>query len=192
MPARAVEVEEELFAFALAHGHVGAQSPDGGDPGKARLFPPKRGDIVPRTRSYDGFDRGSLFECKQRRIADEQGGIVLTQHGDCVGGSGLEGWRSAEEVAQQDFCVGNGAARCGIGGHGLKPAKRERLFDDQLDRSHLVERSDGAAGDDQQLGRQGGDGDQTEVGFAGEQLAGARRARTAAEDGGSPTSAGLG
>ena len=48
-------------------------------------------------------------------------------------------------------------------------------FDDELDGADAVERGDGAAGDDGEFGRKRGDGDEAEVGAAGEQLVGAER-----------------
>ena len=49
------------------------------------------------------------------------------------------------------------------------------LFDDELDGADAVERGDGAAGDNGEIGRERGDGDEAEVGAAGEELVGAER-----------------
>jgi len=48
-------------------------------------------------------------------------------------------------------------------------------FHDELDGSNFVKRSDGAAGDDGEIGCERGDGNEAEVGPASEQLVGAER-----------------
>jgi len=48
-----------------------------------------------------------------------------------------------------------------------------RGLDDELDGADLVERCDGAAGDDGEIGCEGGDGDEAEIGSGGEELVGA-------------------
>ena len=48
-------------------------------------------------------------------------------------------------------------------------------FYDELDGADFVERGDGAAGNDGELGCERGDGDEAEVGAGGEELVGAER-----------------
>ena len=50
-----------------------------------------------------------------------------------------------------------------------------RRFDDELDGADFVERGDGAAGDDGEIGCERGDGDEAEVGAGGEEFVGAER-----------------
>ena len=45
--------------------------------------------------------------------------------------------------------------------------------DEELDRTHAIERGDGAAGDDGELRSKGSDGDESEIGATGEELVGA-------------------
>ena len=48
------------------------------------------------------------------------------------------------------------------------------MFDDEFDGTDAVERRDGAAGDDGEIGCERRDGDQTEVGTVGEEFVGAQ------------------
>ena len=79
----------------------------------------------------------------------------------------------AGELAEEELCIGERTAGGGVGGDGLDGAQGMRRFQDQLDGANVVERSDGAAGNDGELGREGGDGDEAEVGAAFEQVDGA-------------------
>jgi len=47
------------------------------------------------------------------------------------------------------------------------------VFDEEEDATDLVERGDGTAWDDGEIGSEGGDGDEAEVGGAGEKFVGA-------------------
>lgn len=49
------------------------------------------------------------------------------------------------------------------------------MFDDELDGADVIERRDGASGDDGEIGGERGDWDEAEIGAAGEQFGGAER-----------------
>lgn len=87
-----------------------------------------------------------------------------------------------EEFAEEDLGVGKRAAGGGVGGDGFYGVKGVRGFDDHLNGANLVQRGDGAAGDDGELRRKGGDGDETKVGPGGEELVGAERRLGVVED----------
>ena len=70
---------------------------------------------------FDGF---AGFEGEEGRVADEDGGVCLLQHGDGVGCGGEEGGVGVEEFAEEDFCVGEGAAGGGVGGDGSYGSER--------------------------------------------------------------------
>lgn len=53
-----------------------------------------------------------------------------------------------EEVAEEDLGVGAGAAGGCVGGDDAEGLEGVRLFDDELNGAHSMERGDGAAGDD--------------------------------------------
>ena len=73
------------------------------------------------------------------------------------------------EVLEEDARVSDGAERGGVGGDGsdlgesVYGGELTRILDQQKDAAHLVERGDDAAGDDSQLRRERGDGDEAEV-----------------------------
>jgi hypothetical protein len=78
-----------------------------------------------------------------------------------------------EELAKQNFGVGEGTARGRVGSYSSDCFERVACFDDELNGANAVERCDGATGDDGEIGREGGDGDQAEVGAASEEFIGA-------------------
>src|SRR5260370_41868152 len=126
------------------------------------------------------FYRFAGFEGEEGGIADEDGGVCLLQHGDGVGCGGEEGGVGVVEFAEQDFGVGEGAAGGGVGGDGADGAEGVRRFrvgrfNDELDGADFVERGDGTAGDDGEIGREGGDGDEAEICAGGEEFVGAER-----------------
>lgn len=99
----------------------------------------------------------------------------MLQHGDGIGCLGKESGVGVEELAEEDFGVRKGAAGGGVGGDGSYRAEGVRAFDDELDGANFVERGDGAAGDDGEIGRKGGDGDESEIGAGCEEFVGAER-----------------
>ncbi len=133
------------------------------------------------------FYRFAGFEGEEGGIADEDGGVCLLQHGDGVGCGGEEGGLGVVEFAEQDFGVGEGTAGGGVGGDGADGAEGVRRFrvgrfNDELDGADFVERGDGAAGDDGEIGREGGDGDEAEICAGGEEFVGAERGLGVVED----------
>jgi len=175
--AGGVEVGDELGARLGGGDSFRTHGPDGGDPGQSGALIPLGGDVVPGAWAGFRFDVGAAFEGEQGGVADEQRGVGLGEHGDGIGGGRLEVRRGAEEVAEEHLCVGDRAARGGVGGDGADVFEAQRSFDDELDGADLAQGRDGAAGDDAQLGGEGGDGDEAEVGTAGEELGGALRGR---------------
>ena len=147
--------------------------PDGCDPGEARAGVPLVGEIDPETRADHLLDLVAGFECQQSRIADEQGGIGLLEHGDGVRGILDEGGVCAEKLAEEDLGICEGAARGGVGCDGANVFEGVGLFDDELDGADAVERGDGAAGDDREIGCKRSDRDEAQVGAAAEKLVGA-------------------
>ena len=113
------------------------------------------------------------------------------EHGDGVGGCGKKLGVGADESAEEDLRVGERTAGCGVGGDGAdvrrgfgrrEPPRlhwpqrcRVASLNDELDGADVVERCDGAAGDDGELGCERGDGDEAEVGAVAEQIVGALR-----------------
>jgi len=134
---------------------------------------PLVGEVVPYAGADRGFDLFAGFEGEEGGIADEDGGVGVLEHGDGVGRGREEGGVGAEEFAEEDFGVGERAARGGVGCDGADRAEGVGRFDDELDGADFVERGDGAAWDDGEIGREGGDGDEAEVGSGGEELVGA-------------------
>ena len=63
-------------------------------------------------------------------------------------GAGMKVGVVAEEFAEEDFSVGEGAAGGGVGGYGADGFEGVGVLDDQLDGADIVEGGDGAAGDD--------------------------------------------
>ena len=112
-----------------------------------------------------------VLEGKQGGVADEQGGVGVGEHGGKVGGVLEELGRGVEEVAEEHLGVGDRRAGGGVRGDRADLGEREGGFDDELDRSHAVQAGDGAAGHDAELGGEGGDGDEAEVGTVLEEVA---------------------
>ena len=52
-------------------------------------------------------------------VADEECGVGVREHGDGIGWVLEEGGVGAEELAEEDLGVGEGAAGGGVGGDGL-------------------------------------------------------------------------
>ena len=123
----------------------------------------------------------AALEGEECGVADEEGSVGLMKHGDGIGGRGEEGGIGGEEAAEEELGVGEGAARGGVGGDGGRwcggwsrvCGDRAPACYDELDGADAVERGDGAAGDDGEIGRERGDGDEAEVGAAVEELVGA-------------------
>jgi len=113
------------------------------------------------------------------------------EHGDWVGRRGEKFWgmrwtgccSRADEFTEEDLSVAGRTAGCGVGGDGGDG--RERLvdrtaavvfkFDDELDGSDAIERGDGAAGDDGEIGGERRDGDEAEIGTVGDEVVRAER-----------------
>ena len=168
------EVSGELLRCDVGDAEgFGAYGPDGGDPGEIGAGAPLVCEVVPGAGAGLGFDGGAVFDGHESGVADEDGGVGLVEHGDGVGGGGDEGGLGVEELAEEDLRVGEGAAGGGVGGDGLDGAEGVRVFDDELDGADVVKGGDDAAGDDGEVWREGGDGDETEVGAAGEKFVGA-------------------
>ena len=170
------EVFGELQRCDVARGQgFGADGPDGGDPGKVGSDVPLVGEVVPLARADGSFDLIAGFEGKERRIADEDGGVCLVQHGDGIGWRGNEGGAGIEEFAEEDLGVGERAAGGSVGGDGFYCAEGMGFLNDELDGADFVQGGDRTAGDDGEVRRERGDGDQAEVGAGAEELVGAER-----------------
>ncbi len=159
----------------------GTHGPDGRDPGQAGALAPEFGEVEPEQRRVDGgFDLRAVFAGEQRGVADEQRGVVRWR-----------AWRAGRLVARRSWVACRGSARRGCARRrrscseaesaatvrtcvrAFVGAKAARVLHQQQDAAHLAERGDGAAGDDGELRRERGDGDEAEVGGAGVQLRGA-------------------
>ena len=99
----------------------------------------------------------------------------MGEHGGEVGGVLEEGGRGVEEVAEEDLGVGYRRAGGGVCGYRAHLGEAEGGFDDELDGTYAVQAGDGAAGHDAELGGEGGDGDEAEVGAVFEEVARALR-----------------
>ncbi len=103
----------------------------------------------------------------------------MSEHGEGVGGLFDVGGVRGVEVLEEDAGVGDGAARGGVACDGADVVEGcvggevVGIFDEEEDAADLVERGDGAAGDDGEIGSEGGDGDEAEVGGAGVEFRGA-------------------
>ena len=156
----------------------GADGPDCGDPGEIGAGMPLVSQVEPLAGADDLLDVFAGLESEEGRIADEDGGVRLLQHGDGVGRCGKECGVGVEEFAEEDFGVGERAAGGGVGSdgfygvEGMRGFRVPRLYD-ELDGADFVERGDGAARDDGERRRERGDGDEAEVGACGEKLVGA-------------------
>ena len=54
----------------------------------------------------------------------------MAKHGDGIGGGGDEGGGGAEEFAEENFSVGEGAAGRGVGGDSAEGFEGVRVLDD--------------------------------------------------------------
>ena len=77
--------------------------------------------------------------------------------------------------------VGAGAAGGVVGGDGAEGLKGVGMLDDELDGADAGERGDGAAGNDGERRRERRDGDEAEIGAAGEKFVGAARGQGVVE-----------
>ena len=180
--ARGGEVADELIRGKVAlRERFGADGPDGSDPGEAGAGAPFVRQVEPLAGADGLFDLLAGFEGEERGIADEQSGVRVPEHGDGIGGRGDEAGLGVEEVAEEDLGVGARAAGGVVGGYSSDGFESVWMFDDELNGAHAIERSDGAAGDDGELGGERGDGDEAEVGATGEELVGAERGERVVE-----------
>jgi hypothetical protein len=118
------------------------------------------GEVVPFARADGSFDLIAGFKGEERRIADEDGGVGLVQHGNGIGWCWKEGGVGIEEFAEEDLGVGERAAGGGVGGDGFYCAEDMGFLNDELDGADFVQGRDGAAGDDGEVRRERGDRDQ--------------------------------
>ena len=99
------------WSWPAGGGHgCGADGPDGGDPGQAGAELPLLGEVVPEARAEMCGEVSAALQREQGGIADEQGRVVVAEHGLGVGRGGAELGVRAEEVAEEDLGVGDGAA----------------------------------------------------------------------------------
>lgn len=152
-----------------------ADGPDGGYPGKSGANLPLVGEVEPMTRAYGLLDCFARFQCKQRRIADENRSVCLLKHGDWIGRRWNKDRVIANEFAKENLGVGEGTARGGVGGDGPYRAKGMGFLDDELNGANMAERGDGAARNNGKIGIECGDGDEAEVGASAEQFFGTER-----------------
>ena len=171
----------------------GANGPDGGDPGEAGMVTPEGREVEPEERrgAEGGIDVGldliALLAREESRVADEERGVGGGKHGDSVRTVFCKGGAGVVEVLEEDVRVGGGTARGVVGGDSGDVGQRlldwqvAGIFDEQEDAANLVKAGYGAAGDDGQLRRELGDGDQAEIGGAGVELTGAVSGRGVVE-----------
>jgi len=133
--------------------------PDGGDPGKIGACVPFFGEVEPLAWAYGFFDGLAGFEGEEGRVTDQDGCVCLLQHGDGIGCGGKECRVGVEKFAKENLGVGERTARSGVSRDGFHRAVGVRRFDDELDGADFVQRSDGAARNDREVGREGGDRD---------------------------------
>ena len=152
----------------------GTHGPDGGDPGQGGELVPQVGQVEPEEGCVDcGFNLGAAFSCEESGIADEERSVRGCEHGQRIGRALDEGGIRAVEVLEEDAGVGDGAAAGGVGcdaadaRQGVGDGCVAGIFDEQKNAADFDPRSDGAAGDDGELGCEGRDGDQAEIGCAG-------------------------
>jgi len=116
----------------------GPDGPDRGNPGKIGVGMPFVGEVVPMAWADGGLDLMARFEREECGVADEDGSVCVFEHGDGVCRRGDEGGVRVEKFAEEDFGVGERAARGGVGGDGLYCVERVRRFDDELDGADFV------------------------------------------------------
>jgi hypothetical protein len=172
--ARGFEILNELSGGEVTEGFR-ADRPDGCDPGETGAGAPFVSEVEPLTGADGFFDGFPGFEGEESRIADENGGVGLLQHGDGVGRGWQERGMSVEKFAEENFGIGERAARGGVGGDGFYCGERVRGFDDELDGADFIERRYGAAGDDGEIRGERGDGNEAEIGASAEEFVGTER-----------------
>lgn len=176
------EVAGELIRGKVAlRERFGADGPDGSDPGEAGAGAPFVSQVEPLAGADGLFDLLAGLESEERGISDEQSGVRVPEHRDGIGWRGDEAGLGVEEVAEENLGVGARAAGGVVGGDGPDGLESVWVLDDELYGAHAIEGSDGAAGDDGELGSERGDGDESEVGAAGEKLIGAERGECVVE-----------
>ncbi len=169
--------------LCYAHGEgwvvkesIGADGPDGGDPGEAGEFTPELSEVEPEEIGEGRVDGGLVFAREERRVSNEESGVAGGEHGRGIGGLLDVGGMGLVEVLEEDARVGGRAARGGVGGEGADALERSGggevigVFDEQENAADLMQGSDVAARDDGELRCERGDGDEAEVGGAGDEL----------------------
>ena len=177
------EVSDELLrGETCGYEGFGARSPDGGDPGESGELAPEMGEVKPEKWGVGcGVELSAVLACEECGIADEECGIGRGEHGQRIGGLVDEGRVGGVEVLEEDAGVGDGTAAGGVGGDAADAGESigggqvAGILDEQEDTADLVERGDGAAGDDGECGCEGCDGDEAEVGGAAVELGSADR-----------------
>jgi hypothetical protein len=184
---RSLEIGDEL-----GRDRVLAGRPDGENGGEVGEAAPGFDDVVDmeidRARQtgsgacadlfYFVATAGLLFDGygeTQGRIADEEGGVEVAQHGGEVGLGFSERWGDFPVVGAENFGEGLGAAGAGVQGHGLRLLNW--TFGDQQKAADSVFRGDGEVGENGEVvdalvfdGRDDGD-----VGLFGAEGFGAQR-----------------
>lgn len=123
---------------------VRSHRPDGGDPRETCAGPPLVREVEPVAGTHGFFELRADIEGDESGVSDEYGCIGLLEHSDGVGVAGNEGWLDGEELAEEDFGVGKGAARCLVCGNssdGFECACWVAAggLNDELDGAHVVE-----------------------------------------------------
>jgi len=85
---------------------LGADGPHRCNPGKVCADVPFVGEVEPLTGADGFFDGFAGFESEESRIANEDRGVGLLQHGDGIGCGWDESGVSVEEFSEEDFSVG--------------------------------------------------------------------------------------
>ena len=169
-----VEVCAELSGGLWGEG-LGTGSPDGGYPGEAGAGVPLVSEVEPGAGADGLLDLGLMLAGEEGGVADDEGGVGALEHGDRIGGVGQEVGAVHGELAKEKLRIGDRTAGGGVDGDGAEGLEGEWLLDEEDDGADVVERGDGAAGDDGERRGEGGDGDEAEVGLTGEELLSAKR-----------------
>lgn len=178
--AAVIEIGDELGGGERAGFEgPGADSPDGGHPGKAGVIVPEAGDVEPEERmGRSVVDGGAVLAGEQGGVADEQGSVVGSEHGEWVGGMLGERGVDVGEAGKQEADVGGGTAGSAIGGDGANQGKgfgrgmASGVLDQQQDAADGASGGDGATRNNEKIVSEGSDGDEAEVGFAGLKFSG--------------------
>lgn len=137
--ARGVEVCDELPSSVWVGQRFRAHGPHGGKPWEAGVMVPQAGDVMPGAGANAGFNRGALLKSEKCRVADDQSGVVISEHGRNIGGGVNEGGVVLVKAREDEACVGDGAARSGIGCKGAQGGEGMWGFDDELNGADLGE-----------------------------------------------------